>query len=90
MGVTEIPSQSSETIKIPTAQYEFGANFMDPKVNCYYRSASWNIILPLSLMRLSFHDDVNISSNYILAADAIGKSFDRWETKCKSQMGLHG
>lgn len=32
MGPTEIPSQSSETIKIPTAHYEFGANFLDPKV----------------------------------------------------------
>ncbi|GER54599.1 mitochondrial import receptor subunit tom40 [Striga asiatica] len=32
MGPTEIPSQSSETIKIPTAQYEFGANFLDPKL----------------------------------------------------------
>ena len=32
MGPTEIPSQSPETIKIPTAQYEFGANFLDPKV----------------------------------------------------------
>ncbi|KAJ7954386.1 Mitochondrial import receptor subunit TOM40-1-like protein [Quillaja saponaria] len=31
MGPTEIPSQSPETIKIPTAQYEFGANFLDPK-----------------------------------------------------------
>ncbi|CAL5333890.1 unnamed protein product [Camellia sinensis] len=32
MGPTEIPSQSSETIKIPTAHYEFGANFIDPKI----------------------------------------------------------
>jgi hypothetical protein len=32
MGPMEIPSQSSETIKIPTAHYEFGANFIDPKV----------------------------------------------------------
>lgn len=32
MGPTEIPSQSPETIKIPTAHYEFGANFIDPKV----------------------------------------------------------
>lgn len=31
MGPTEVPSQSTETIKIPTAQYEFGANFIDPK-----------------------------------------------------------
>ena len=34
MGPTEIPSQSSEAIKIPTAHYEFGANFLDPKVTC--------------------------------------------------------
>lgn len=32
MGPTEIPAQSAETIKIPTAHYEFGANFIDPKV----------------------------------------------------------
>lgn len=32
MGPTELPSQSAETIKIPTAQYEFGANFLDPKM----------------------------------------------------------
>lgn len=32
MGPTEIPAQSSEIIKIPTANYEFGANFIDPKV----------------------------------------------------------
>ncbi|KAL6185538.1 hypothetical protein ACLB2K_041670 [Fragaria x ananassa] len=32
MGPTEVPSQSPETIKIPTAQYEFGANFLDPKL----------------------------------------------------------
>lgn len=35
MGVAEIPSQSSDTIKIPTAQYEFGVNFMDPKVRLF-------------------------------------------------------
>lgn len=32
MGPTEIPSQSTEVIKIPTSNYEFGANFIDPKV----------------------------------------------------------
>ncbi|MBA0635597.1 hypothetical protein Godav_028820 [Gossypium davidsonii] len=32
MGPTEIPSQSAETIKIPTAHYEFGANFIDPNL----------------------------------------------------------
>jgi hypothetical protein len=34
MGPMEIPSQSSEAIKIPTAHYEFGANFIDQKVGC--------------------------------------------------------
>ncbi|XP_027922200.1 mitochondrial import receptor subunit TOM40-1 [Vigna unguiculata] len=29
MGPTEIPSQSTETIKIPTAHYEFGSTFID-------------------------------------------------------------
>ncbi|KAL0417937.1 UNVERIFIED_CONTAM: Mitochondrial import receptor subunit TOM40-1 [Sesamum radiatum] len=37
MGPTEIPSQSSETIKIPTAHYEFGANFIDPKLMLFGR-----------------------------------------------------
>ncbi|KAJ0264531.1 Mitochondrial import receptor subunit TOM40-1 [Hirschfeldia incana] len=33
MGPTEVPSQSPETvIKIPTAHYEFGANYADPKL----------------------------------------------------------
>ena len=33
MGPTEVPSQSPDTtIKIPTAHYEFGANYFDPKV----------------------------------------------------------
>lgn len=38
MGPTEIPSQSTETIKIPTAHYEFGANYIDPKVSGCYNS----------------------------------------------------
>ncbi|XP_072977762.1 mitochondrial import receptor subunit TOM40-1-like [Typha angustifolia] len=32
MGSMELPSQSSDTIKVPTAHYEFGANFLDPKL----------------------------------------------------------
>ncbi|XP_020267207.1 mitochondrial import receptor subunit TOM40-1-like [Asparagus officinalis] len=32
MGSTELPSQSSETVKVPTSHYEFGANFLDPKL----------------------------------------------------------
>ena len=32
MGSMEVPSQSADVIKVPTAQYEFGANLLDPKV----------------------------------------------------------
>jgi len=32
MGSLEVPAQGSETIKVPTAHYEFGANFLDPKL----------------------------------------------------------
>jgi len=32
MGSLEVPAQAAETIKVPTAHYEFGANFLDPKL----------------------------------------------------------
>ncbi|KAJ8477776.1 hypothetical protein OPV22_021503 [Ensete ventricosum] len=32
MGSMEVPSQASDTLKVPTAHYEFGANFLDPKL----------------------------------------------------------
>ncbi|XP_076933504.1 mitochondrial import receptor subunit TOM40-1-like [Bidens hawaiensis] len=32
MGPTEIPYKSAETIKVPTAHYDFGANFIDPRL----------------------------------------------------------
>ncbi|CAA6655415.1 unnamed protein product [Spirodela intermedia] len=32
MGSMEVPSQSMKTVKVPTAHYEFGANFLDPKL----------------------------------------------------------
>ncbi|KAH0990741.1 hypothetical protein GBA52_002224 [Prunus armeniaca] len=38
MGPMTVPSQSPETIKIPTAHYEFGANFIDhPKLMLFGR-----------------------------------------------------
>ncbi|KAF8389583.1 hypothetical protein HHK36_024099 [Tetracentron sinense] len=37
MGPMEVPSQSTETIKIPTSHYEFGANFLDPKLMLFGR-----------------------------------------------------
>lgn len=48
MGPTEIPSQSPEAIKIPTAHYEFGANFMDPKVcKCQNQCILLNVYLTI-------------------------------------------
>ncbi|KAH9626226.1 hypothetical protein KSS87_000105 [Heliosperma pusillum] len=32
MGPMEVPSQSPETLKIPTSNYEFGANYVDPQL----------------------------------------------------------
>ncbi|CAN4102185.1 unnamed protein product [Withania somnifera] len=32
MGPTELPTQSADVVKIPTAHYEFGANFIDPQM----------------------------------------------------------
>ncbi|KAK9726816.1 hypothetical protein RND81_05G239100 [Saponaria officinalis] len=32
MGPMEVPSQSPETLKIPTSNYEFGANYIDPQM----------------------------------------------------------
>lgn len=32
MGLMEVPSQSNDVIKVPTANYEFGANFLDPRL----------------------------------------------------------
>ncbi|KAF9599352.1 hypothetical protein IFM89_036809 [Coptis chinensis] len=37
MGPMELPSQGSEVIKIPTSHYEFGANFLDPKIMLFGR-----------------------------------------------------
>jgi hypothetical protein len=35
MGSMEVPSQSADVIKVPTAQYEFGANFIDLPQVCF-------------------------------------------------------
>jgi hypothetical protein len=35
MGSMEVPSQSGDVIKVPTAQYEFGANFIDLPQVCF-------------------------------------------------------
>ncbi|XP_062196470.1 mitochondrial import receptor subunit TOM40-1-like isoform X2 [Phragmites australis] len=32
MGSIDLPSQGDEVIKIPTSNYEFGANFLDPRM----------------------------------------------------------
>jgi len=32
MGSVEVPAQGNDVIKIPTSNYEFGANFINEKV----------------------------------------------------------
>lgn len=43
MGSLEVPSQSTDTIKVPTAHYEFGANFLDPKV-CFHEIQYYGVV----------------------------------------------
>ncbi|KAA8550486.1 hypothetical protein F0562_002170 [Nyssa sinensis] len=62
MGPTEIPSQSSETIKIPTAHYEFGANFIDPKLMLFGRVMTDG--------RLNARVKCDLSENLTLKANA--------------------
>ncbi|QHO23777.1 Mitochondrial import receptor subunit [Arachis hypogaea] len=63
MGPTEIPSQSTETIKIPTANYEFGATFIDhPKLMLLGRI--------LTDGRLSARVKCDVSENLTLKANA--------------------
>ncbi|KAG7029071.1 Mitochondrial import receptor subunit TOM40-1 [Cucurbita argyrosperma subsp. argyrosperma] len=62
MGPMEIPAQSAETIKIPTANYEFGANFIDPKLMLFGRI--------LTDGRLNARVKCDLSDNLTLKANA--------------------
>ncbi|GFZ20023.1 translocase of the outer mitochondrial membrane 40 [Actinidia rufa] len=62
MGPTEIPSQSSEAIKIPTAHYEFGANFIDPQLILFGRIMTDG--------RLNARVKCDLSENLTLKANA--------------------
>jgi hypothetical protein len=53
MGSLEVPAQGPETIKVPTAHYEFGANFLDPKV-CFHVTHCYCGI---------FHNDLFLNSS---------------------------
>ncbi|KAL9330294.1 hypothetical protein ACSQ67_005297 [Phaseolus vulgaris] len=63
MGPTEIPSQSTETIKIPTAQYEFGSTFID-----HPRLLLWGRILTDG--RLNARVKCDLSENLTFKANA--------------------
>ncbi|XP_039129769.1 LOW QUALITY PROTEIN: mitochondrial import receptor subunit TOM40-1-like [Dioscorea cayenensis subsp. rotundata] len=62
MGSTEVPSQSSGIIKVPTAHYEFGANFLDPKLMLIGRV--------LTDGRLNARVKCDLTDNLILKANA--------------------
>lgn len=45
MGPIEVPSQGADAVKVPTAHYEFGANYIDPKVGVHYHICFDTILL---------------------------------------------
>ncbi|KAL6009704.1 hypothetical protein ACLOJK_000133 [Asimina triloba] len=67
MGPATIPSQTSETIKVPTAHYEFGANFLDPKLMLVGRI--------LTDGRLNARVKCDLTENLTLKINAQGKDF---------------
>ncbi|KAI4313669.1 hypothetical protein L6164_026628 [Bauhinia variegata] len=67
MGPTEIPSQSGETIKIPTSSYEFGANFIDPKLMLFGRTTTDGRIT--ARVRADVTENLNLKVNAQLAND---------------------
>lgn len=58
MGSMEIPSQSKDIIKVPTAHYEFGANFLDPKVALHFILSLFWMGDPLSSLFSSFSETI--------------------------------
>ncbi|CAL0313803.1 unnamed protein product [Lupinus luteus] len=63
MGPTEVPSQSAETIKIPTANYEFGATFID-----HPRLLLWGRVMTDG--RLNARVKCDVSENLTFKANA--------------------
>ncbi|KAK1295371.1 Mitochondrial import receptor subunit TOM40-1 [Acorus calamus] len=62
MGSMEVPTQSSDIIKVPTAHYAFAANYVDPKL----------VLLGRVLMdgRLSAQVMYNLTDNLVMKIDA--------------------
>lgn len=76
MGPMEVPSQSAGIIKIPTANYEFGANFIDPKVTPLTESLLFRHHIELQ------RDD--IGNWYVV--DAFWEDTHRWKAQCESEV----
>lgn len=75
----EIPSQSTETIKIPTANYEFGANFIDPKVTDLFLKG-----IVYWIMNFNLGCTVGMDGSYVV--DAFWENNDWWEAQCKTEV----
>lgn len=74
MGSVDVPSQGNEVIKIPTSNYEFGANFINQKV-CSFAFKD----MLLSMSSLASCSLQGFISNFLfswdsLVDDAHGKS----------------
>ncbi|KAH9606479.1 hypothetical protein KSS87_009433 [Heliosperma pusillum] len=64
MGPMEVPSQSPETIKIPTANYEFGANYIDPKLMLIGRISQEGRLS--ARLKYDLLEDLSIKANGLL------------------------
>ncbi|CAH8255174.1 unnamed protein product [Arabidopsis lyrata] len=63
MGPAEVQSPSSEIIKIPTANYEFGANYVDPKLWLFGRITTDG--------RLNARVKYDLTDNFSIKANAL-------------------
>lgn len=60
MGSMEIPSQGAEVIKVPTSTYDFGANFLDPKVVFFQEGIGPVLVLLYVICMLILYFDLNV------------------------------
>lgn len=67
-------------IQIPTAHYEFGANFLDPNV-CYF-------LLFVSRLYKQITSFKNARITCFLSVDTFREGVDRWKSKCKNECDL--
>ncbi|KAI4384112.1 hypothetical protein MLD38_009879 [Melastoma candidum] len=67
MGTTEVPSRDYQTLKMPTANYEFGVNFMDPKLMMFGRLLTDGRLN--ARVKWDLTDDLSFKANALLTKE---------------------